>query len=174
MDKQNATVAKDGAIGPAALEVSVTVADSAWDEAAPDCRDIARAAATAAAQGRVESGAAEISILLAGDDLMRELNRRYRGIDAATNVLAFEDGTPAPVPGGARLLGDVAVAFETTRREAEAGGLDITRHLAHLVVHGVLHLLGYDHETKVDAKLMERLEAAILAGLGIADPYGGG
>ncbi len=73
-----------------------------------------------------------------------------------------------------RLLGDVAVSLQTTRQEAEAEGLEITEHLAHLVVHGVLHLLGYDHETDVDAVVMERLETSILAQLGIADPYGGG
>ncbi len=186
MDKQGATTANDVAIDPEpvphtvpqTVEVSITVADPAWDEVAPDCRDIARAAAAKAAAGRLDDGGVEISILLAGDESLRELNRRYRGIDAATNVLSFAagagSGTPVPVPGVARLLGDVAVALETTRREAEADGLELTEHLAHLVVHGVLHLLGYDHETDDDAVVMERLETSILAQLGIADPYGGG
>ncbi len=178
VDEQNATAANDVAIGPEPvpelLEVSITVAEPAWDEAAPDCRDIARAAATAGAAGQLDGDGAEISIVLAGDEMLRELNRRYRGIDASTNVLSFADGTPPPAPGVERLLGDVAVSLETTRQEAEAEGLEITEHLAHLVVHGVLHLLGYDHETDVDAVVMERLETSVLAGLGLKDPYGRG
>lgn len=167
-------VANDVTTHSESVEVAITVAEPSWNQAVPNCNEIVRTAAQTAAAGRLDDNGAEISILLADDQLLCELNRRYRGIDAATNVLSFTDGTSPPVPGAMRLLGDVAVALETTRREAAAEGLDITEHLAHLVVHGVLHLFGYDHETDVDAVVMERLETSILAELGIKDPYGGG
>ncbi len=108
---------------------------------------------------------------MTGDDEMRDLNRRYRGVDAPTNVLAFAcDETPA-APGAARLAGDVVLALDTLRREARERGLDLGDHLSHLVVHGVLHLLGYDHEIPSEAEAMESLETQILAGLGVDDPY---
>ena len=114
----------------------------------------------------------EISLLLTDDAAIRELNRRWRGQDKPTNVLSF----PAPeAPGapGRRLLGDVALAFETVRREAETEGKRFEDHLAHLLVHGALHLLGYDHELEGQAEIMEALEVKALATLGIADPYRG-
>jgi probable rRNA maturation factor len=131
----------------------------------------------AAAGANTGLGPLEISILLAGDEEVRGLNRDYRKIDSPTNVLAFASGPPPPAPRAApqavRLLGDVVLAFGTMRREADERGLEMADHLAHLVVHGVLHLLGYDHEAAPDAEAMERAEAHILAGLGIADPYVG-
>jgi len=121
--------------------------------------------------------AAELSLVLGDDALVRGLNRLYRRKDAPTNVLSFPALTDAErararKPGRPALLGDVVVAFETSRREAAALGKPLADHLAHLVVHGTLHLLGYDHALARDAARMERLEAAVLAGLGIADPYG--
>lgn len=157
----------------AGLEVAVSVADPGWEEALPRCRDVARRAARAAAPDAAAGGPAEISILLAGDARVGELNRAHRGFDAPTNVLAFASGTSPPAPGAARLLGDVVVALGVARREAEAGDLELSHHLSHLVVHGVLHLLGYDHDTEDGAETMERREAAVLAGLGIADPHAG-
>ena len=104
-----------------------------------------------------------ICIVLADDRLQRRLNREFRGRDKSTNVLSF-DGAPGA-------LGDVVLALETIAAEAEAQGKTLAAHLAHLVVHGVLHLMGYDHERPGQARRMERLEIEILAGLGIADPY---
>ena len=112
----------------------------------------------------------ELSLLLSDDAGVRELNRAWRGLDKATNVLSFP-GSGAPTPDGVHHLGDIALAFETVAREADADGKSLADHVAHLIVHGVLHLLGCDHETDEEADAMEALETAALARLGIADPY---
>jgi probable rRNA maturation factor len=109
---------------------------------------------------------AELSILFCDDDFIRTLNRQWRGCDASTNVLSF----PAP-SGAAGALGDIAIAYETAAGEAEAEGKRLKDHVIHLLVHGFLHLLGYDHQNDAEAAEMERLEGAILAALSIADPY---
>jgi probable rRNA maturation factor len=115
----------------------------------------------------------ELSIVLTDDAAIRDLNRRWRGFDKATNVLSFPSGVDETmVPAGApRLLGDVVVGLETVLREAADAGRPATAHLAHLLVHGVLHLLGFDHEAEADALRMERLEIELLAHLDIANPY---
>ncbi len=156
------------------ITVPILVSDNTWVEALPQCRTIAMEAALAAAGTEAGPEPLEISILLAGDEEVRGLNRDYRKIDEATNVLAFASGAPSsPAPEVSRLLGDVVLALGTVRREAEESGLAVADHLSHLVVHGVLHLLGYDHQTATEARDMERAETRILAGLGIADPYVG-
>jgi probable rRNA maturation factor len=108
----------------------------------------------------------EFSILLAGDKRLRALNLDFRGKDKPTNVLSF----PSADPG---YRGDIAIAYGVTKKEAKAAGKPFADHASHLVVHGVLHLAGYDHERPRDAKLMEPLEVKILGALGIADPYAG-
>ncbi|MDQ2106151.1 rRNA maturation RNase YbeY [Azospirillum isscasi] len=121
-----------------------------------------------------EEGPAELSVVLADDALVHRLNREYRGKDKPTNVLSFalteaeepELGEDVPV-----MLGDVILAWETVAREAAEQGKTPSDHMTHLVVHGVLHLLGYDHETDDEAEEMEQLETDVLATLGIADPY---
>jgi len=112
-------------------------------------------------------------VVLADDLLVRRLNREYRGQDQATNVLSFVglDGPPEVQPEMPQLLGDVVLARETILREAREQNKSPGDHLSHMVVHGVLHLLGFDHETEAQADLMEAVECAVLAGLGIADPY---
>lgn len=112
----------------------------------------------------------EISVLLCDDAEIRTLNRQWRGFDKPTNVLSF----PAPGEHEDMPLGDIAVAFETCEREARADGKTLDDHVTHLVVHGVLHLLGYDHETETEAEEMEDTERRILGTLGIADPYAHG
>ena len=115
------------------------------------------------------SSPVELSLLLSDDAGVRELNRAWRGLDKPTNVLSFP-GSGA-TPDGVHHLGDIALAFETVAREAEAEGKSLADHVAHLIVHGVLHLTGLDHETDEEADAMEALETAALASLGIADPY---
>ncbi len=105
----------------------------------------------------------ELCLVLADDRLQRTLNRRFRGKDRSTNVLSF-DGAPDG-------LGDVVLALETVQAESDAQGKSLADHVAHLVVHGVLHLMGHDHVGAAEARRMERLEREILTGLGIGDPY---
>jgi probable rRNA maturation factor len=115
---------------------------------------------------------AELSLVFTNDDQIRALNRRFRGKDKATNVLSFPAATSGPDLGP--LLGDIVLARETVEREATDQGLAFEDHLTHLIVHGFLHLLGYDHDTQAEAVVMERLETAILARIGVADPYANG
>ena len=114
-------------------------------------------------------GAAELSILLTNDEEQHELNRQWRGKDSSTNVLSFPQIEPfGPVTG---ILGDITMARETIEREAVEQGTSFPDHFTHLVVHGFLHILGYDHLSDAEALQMEGLETQILASLGIADPY---
>lgn len=118
------------------------------------------------------TGVDEVSLLLTDDAHQRDLNSQWRGIDSPTNVLSFPDGSP--LPDGGRLLGDVVLALDTCRREAREQGKSLADHTAHMVVHGVLHLLGFDHEEAEEAAVMESLEVRLLAAMGIADPYAEG
>ena len=120
-----------------------------------------------------ESDATELAVVLADDILLRSLNSAYRGVDKTTNVLAFAyaDSNPSPAPFESDVLGDVVISLERTAEEAKDSDIGLSEHLSHLVIHGVLHLLGYDHITDSDAKTMEELEIRTLAGIGIANPY---
>jgi probable rRNA maturation factor len=122
-----------------------------------------------AATGRVIPSGTELSLVLADDEQIRALNRRWRHIDAPTNVLAF----PAATSKAALLpcLGDIVVAHETLAREATDAAKPFDHHFCHLIVHGFLHLIGYDHDEPTQAELMEAMERAALARLAIADPY---
>jgi probable rRNA maturation factor len=152
-----------------AIDLSITCA--AWRRALPAVARIVRAAARAAlAQSGKRIGAAELSLVLADDATVRDLNTRWRGKDAPTNVLAFASDE-APAKGKPVLLGDVVLAFQTVAREAKEQKKRLADHLRHLVIHGVLHLLGYDHVKAAPAKRMEALETRILASLGVTDPY---
>lgn len=113
---------------------------------------------------------AEVSVLLCDDARIRTLNREWRGIDTSTNVLSFPASVP-PDLAQRPLLGDIALAWETTRREASDEGKTLDAHVAHLVVHGVLHLLGFDHLTPNEADAMEAIEIRALATLGMDNPY---
>lgn len=180
------------------LNMEIAVLDPLWCEILPDLDSsdddsgaaddqdrqrpaddalILRAAATAfaaAAPAALRKEPAELSLVLVDDAQIRDLNRNYRGFDKPTNVLSFAalDGEDAAPAEGPRLLGDVILARETIVREAAEQDKRLTNHITHLVVHGVLHLLGFDHELDEDAEEMEGREIAILAQLGIADPYG--
>ena len=153
--------------GAEGLEIQIAVEDPAWQDAVPALLSRVERAARAALDHRrarpAAAGAAELSILLADDGCVRALNRAYRGRDRATNVLSF--------PYEEVCLGDVVLARETIEREAAEQGKSTGDHLAHLLVHGILHLCGFDHEDEAEAREMERLEREILAALGLADPY---
>jgi len=143
-----------------------------WRERLPDIERLCGEAARAALAGAgCALGPAELSIVLGDDALVQALNRQWRKQDKPTNVLSFAALPAALPPGAPRLLGDVVLAFETLAAEAAAQGKPLPHHLRHLVVHGVLHLLGFDHEAAGEAERMEALEVAVLAGLGVPDPY---
>jgi probable rRNA maturation factor len=153
--------------------VEISAACSAWEQALPEAATLAEAAAALALRCGKAPAATVVDITLTDDGEQRELNRAWRGKDAPTNVLAFPAADPAmPVPDGAPLLlGDVVLAFETVNREATEQEKPLADHLRHLVVHGVLHLLGHDHENAAEAAIMEAREIAILAELGVPNPY---
>jgi probable rRNA maturation factor len=161
----------------AAIEVRSRCA--AWKEAYPLAPRLVRAAARralrrgAAAAGLALPARVELGVNLADDACQQRLNRDYRGLDTSTNVLAFPAWTPGETPAADAplLLGDVVLAFETVTREAKEQGKPLADHLSHLMVHGVLHLLGYDHRAPNEALMMEALESSILASLGVPDPY---
>lgn len=154
-----------------AVEVNIEAGN--WAEALPDAALIAERAvwATCAVLEDLPAGA-EVSVLLTDDAHQRSLNRDWRGQDKPTNVLSFPGDDDENVPDGAPvLLGDIAIALETIQREAQDQQKSLADHFCHLMVHGMLHLLGFDHETQLQADDMEPLEIEILEGLGIASPY---
>lgn len=164
-------------------EIAVRRLDEGWEEVMESVAENAARAALAdnrfTAQGADFAGF-EIAVALADDTLVRDLNARHRGRATATDVLSFPaverpDAEWLVAAGGkggeAMPLGDVIIARETAIRDARALGLPLAHHLAHLVIHGVLHCLGYDHRQDAEAEEMEALERRILARLGIPDPY---
>jgi probable rRNA maturation factor len=153
------------------LNAEIVVNAACW-QAEPEAGTIVqRAILAAAAKARAHVSDAELSVMLTDDAGIRSLNRDWRGIDKPTNVLSFPALSAVPPGAGPRALGDIAIAYETTRQEAELENKLFSDHLSHLAIHGFLHLIGYDHETNDDAEAMEGLGRQILAGLGIADPY---
>ena len=156
--------------------IDVEIEDGAWTTALPDAEALVLAAAEAtlsAVQGDSDNpsppeGArgSVVVVLLASDDVLAELNQTFRGKAGPTNVLSF----PAPAGAGAH-LGDIAIAYGVCMKEARDQGKRLEHHLMHLVAHGVLHLVGYDHQSESEAETMETLERRVLEGLGAPDPY---
>ncbi|MBU1347164.1 MAG: rRNA maturation RNase YbeY [Alphaproteobacteria bacterium] len=145
------------------IEVEIEGVD--WTDAVDDVEAVVERAAVAALADRVGG----IVVLLTGDEAVRELNARFRDKDRPTNVLSFP---AAPMPGVDPVpLGDIVLAYGVCAGEAQAQGKRLEDHLTHLVVHGVLHLLGRDHEIEAEAEAMEAEERVILARLGVSDPY---
>ena len=145
--------------------IVLLVEDSRWTKTRGLRPRLKRAAAAALAQSGLK-GKSALTVLLASDKKLHSLNHAFRGKDKPTNVLSF--------PAAANDFfdrGDIAIAYGVTAKEAKEAGKTLIDHATHLVVHGVLHLAGYDHERARDAKIMEPLEVKILAKLGIADPY---
>ncbi len=151
----------------------VLVVADCW-QSEPEAEAVIHRAIEAAAEiADADVGDAELAIMLTDDAGIRTLNNNWRAIDKPTNVLSFPAlqpaaGAPADAP---RMLGDIAIAYQTTRKEADDEEKPFDHHLSHLAVHGFLHLIGYDHEEDDDAEAMEALEREILAQLGIPDPY---
>ena len=159
---------------PAPPETEVLIVAECWAAEADAEAIVHRAIETAAAFVDADTGDAELAVMLTDDAGIRALNKSWRGQDKPTNVLSFPalQPTGAPSPDDApRMLGDIAIAYETMRREADDEQKPFDHHLSHLAVHGFLHLVGYDHGNDADAEAMENLERAILAQLGIPDPY---
>jgi probable rRNA maturation factor len=152
---------------PRRIDIDIAVLDPRWLATLRTARAICRRAASAAIEsaGKRLPNTVSIAIALDGDAAVRRLNRTYRGKDEPTNVLSFPSGER-------QFLGDIALARQTVLREAREQNKRPADHLTHLVIHGTLHLLGYDHELgERQARRMERLETRLLAAMGIADPY---
>jgi probable rRNA maturation factor len=155
------------------IQIDVVARSARWSKR-PTAKTIVKKAVLAAAKA-VSTPPAELAIVLGDDSGIQALNRDWRGKNAPTNVLSFPAAHPGARPGKTRpaspYLGDIVIAYQTVAREAAAEGKPFNHHLAHLAVHGFLHLLGYDHENDRDAQTMERLERTILKRLAIPDPY---
>ncbi|MGA1180774.1 MAG: rRNA maturation RNase YbeY [Marivivens sp.] len=162
--------------------LDINIEDARWEAA--DLEGLAsKAAAAVLLRLGIDDDEAELSVLGCNDDRIADLNAEFRGRPSLTNVLSWPaeeraaeiDGEMPDAPEadafGAIELGDIAIAYETCAREAEAAGKTLEAHATHLLVHGVLHLLGFDHERDRDATLMEGLETEILGKMGIEDPY---
>lgn len=145
--------------------VEILVQSPLWD-AEPKAERIVREAIAEAA-GLLSTSGGEVSIVLTDDSAVQALNRQWRGIDKPTNVLSF----PAAAVGPDKMLGDIVIAYETLKRECDDEDRLFLHHLAHLAVHGFLHLAGYDHQTEAQADAMESLESKIMMRMSMPDPY---
>jgi probable rRNA maturation factor len=153
-----------------AVTADIVVESELW-QAEPQVEATINTAIAAAANfvnGLPSTRGGEVSILLSDDSAIREVNRQWRGLDKPTNVLSFP---AANTPATQGHLGDIVIAYETLRRECETEGRQFLHHLAHLTVHGFLHLIGYDHETDAQADEMERLESRIMIAMNMPDPW---
>jgi probable rRNA maturation factor len=157
------------------VDCETLVDHTAWSQALDPEQTVRRVVAVLSGRSEIEGPAyAQASVLFANDERLQELNKTWRQINKPTNVLSF----PAAVTrqdqhldGEPEYIGDIALAFETIEREAKEQSKAFSAHVDHLVIHGILHLLGYDHETDEDAEIMENLEVLILQDMGIANPY---
>jgi probable rRNA maturation factor len=154
------------------LDAEIVIEDDRWC-ADPSLVQAAEEAVAALARQNlaVLERTSAATVLLSDDAHIMRLNADFRGKPAPTNVLSFPSPPQAMAPGSPPYLGDVIIARETVEREAAEQAISVAHHLQHLTIHGLLHLLGYDHETDADAAVMEALETRVLASLGVADPY---
>jgi probable rRNA maturation factor len=151
------------------VSLDISVPSPLWRRL-PRARMIARETIAAAAEGAGPGEGGDVSLCLADDAALQALNLRWRGPDKPTNVLSFP-AAPLGHGGDGTALGDIALAYETLAREAQDLGVPLADHYRHLLAHGFLHLIGYDHETDAEAERMEALETRILTRLGVGDPY---
>lgn len=173
-----ANVTKKPSVRDVALNLEVLVEDAGWQKKITRLKgkivEAVEAALLTQHKLKLKSESYELSITLTSNDKIRKLNREHRNKDYATNVLSFplaDDGVQVTFPGVPVLLGDVILAHDVIEAEAKAEKKTFNNHTVHLVVHGVLHLCGYDHETTGQARTMEGLEKSILADLGLPNPY---
>ena len=163
---------KTPAAAGADLDIDVMVEAGGWADEAVLRALVERAVPAAFAEAEIEGGeGVELSLVFTDDEAIQKLNAEWRDKDKPTNVLSFpafpvEPGDPLPP-----MLGDIVLAYETVVREAELEQKPLENHITHLIIHGLLHLLGYDHETDEEAEEMEALERRALARLAIPDPY---
>jgi probable rRNA maturation factor len=148
---------------PFDMDIAVQFQD--WTDALPDAERLATRAISTAIAVLKDPKLGELSLALVSDGEIQALNRDYRHKDKPTNVLSFPDNGPAP------LLGDIVLALETITREAAEKSILLADHFSHLIIHGFLHLQGYDHQSEAEAAEMERLEISTLAALNIDNPY---
>ncbi len=156
------------------MQVDISIDCEDWN-GIPDLEALARTAVDAClplVEDRLP-GRAELSLAFVGDAGIQKLNREFRNMDKATNVLSFPLWTQGACAAGAVMLGDIVLSYQTVLRESREQDKLFEDHLRHLIVHGFLHLFGYDHETDGQAEDMEALETEILSGIGVADPYDG-
>lgn len=154
---------------PGRLQLDIILEDGDWSAFEP-VKEALGEVADAVAR-RLDLHDSEAAVALSSDERVRTLNRTYRGKDKPTNVLSFPAAESGLPPGARRHLGDIVLAAGTIAREAAAQGKPLRHHLQHLAVHGLLHLVGYEHESEQQAREMESLEVEILAQIGIPDPY---
>jgi probable rRNA maturation factor len=173
--RQPASPARPGRRNREPVKIEIVVRSALWRKRRT-AQSVVRKAVLAAAKAASTPGA-ELAIVLDNDSAIKALNRDWRGKNAATNVLSFPAAPTSPAAKGGKsarpapYIGDIVIAYQTTAREAVAEGKPFSHHLAHLAIHGFLHLLGYDHENDRDAEKMERLERRILGRLAVPDPY---
>ena len=154
------------------LDIDLMVEAGAWPDEAALRALVERAVPAALTEAEVEAAEpAELSLVFTDDESIQKLNAEWRGKDKPTNVLSFPAFPIAPGDPLPPMLGDIVLAYETVVREAELEGKPLENHITHLIIHGLLHLLGYDHETDDEAEEMEGLERQALARLAIPDPY---
>jgi probable rRNA maturation factor len=151
--------------------IELQVEDPAWAGALPDVEAVVRRAAAAVLGDGDAQDQPQATVLLEGDAAVQDLNARFRDRDAPTNVLSFPASAVPGAPDEDPYLGDIILAFGVCSRESGEQGKPLAHHLSHLVIHGLLHLQGHDHQTDDEAEVMEALERTLLAGLGIDDPY---
>ncbi len=158
---------RNSALDSASLDVEIVRREPGFSRDKVTDTLLRKAARAALRAARHSGESCRVTLVLAGDAEMRDLNRVWRGKDAPTNVLSF----PADAKHDRGFLGDIVIAYETALDEANERTISLPDHVSHLVVHGMLHLLGFDHEDDADAERMERIERIALAAIGIADPY---
>jgi probable rRNA maturation factor len=149
------------------MTIDITIEDDGWSELAN-----LEALGEEIAKRLLKLTDGDVAVLFTNDAAMQALNREFRNKDKATNVLSFPFHANGPQPKDMpKSLGDIALGFETVKREAAEQGKSLNDHTSHLLVHGILHLMDYDHQTEAEAEVMEQREREILASLGIKDPY---